>query len=68
MLLEVKNPEFQGQTKSKLGNPEVRAWVDQAVSETLTDYFTENPDVLKRVVQKILDAARAKLLLKKQES
>ena len=65
VAVRVKNPEFQGQTKSKLGNPEVRAWVDQAVSETLTDYFTENPDVLKRVVQKILDAARARIAAKK---
>ena len=65
VAVRVKNPEFQGQTKSKLGNPEVRAWVDQAVSETLSDYFTENPDVLKRVVQKILDAARARIAAKK---
>ena len=47
--VRVKNPEFQGQTKTKLGNPEVRAWVESIVSEKLTDYFTENPDVVKRV-------------------
>ncbi len=63
--VRVKNPEFQGQTKTKLGNTEVRAWVENVVSEKLTDYFTENPGVVKRVVQKIIDAARARVAAKK---
>lgn len=63
--VRVKNPEFQGQTKTKLGNAEVRAWVEGVVAEKLTDYFTENPNVVKRVVQKIIDAARARVAAKK---
>lgn len=63
--VRVKNPEFQGQTKTKLGNTEVRAWVENIVSEKLTDYFTENPTVVRRVVQKIIDAARARIAAKK---
>ena len=63
--VRVKNPEFQGQTKTKLGNPEVRSWVESVVAEKLTDYFTENPDVVKKVVQKIIEAARARVAARK---
>ena len=63
--LRIKNPEFQGQTKTKLGNQEVRSWVETVISEKLTDYFNENPDVVKRVIGKILDAARARIAAKK---
>lgn len=65
IAVKIKNPEFQGQTKSKLGNPEVRGWVETIVSEKLTNYFNENPDVVKSVVQKMVDAARARLAAKK---
>ncbi len=61
VAVRVKNPEFQGQTKTKLGNAEVRPWVETIVSQKLGDYFNENPDVVKRVVQKIVDAARARI-------
>lgn len=63
--VRVKNPEFQGQTKTKLGNPEVRSWVESIVAEKLNDYFTENPDVVKKVVQKIIEAARARVAARK---
>ncbi|SME91258.1 DNA topoisomerase (ATP-hydrolyzing) subunit B [Pseudobacteriovorax antillogorgiicola] len=63
--VRVKNPEFQGQTKTKLGNPEVRSWVESIVSEKLTDYFAENPDMLKKVIQKIIEAARARVAARK---
>lgn len=63
--IRIKNPEFQGQTKTKLGNAEVRPWVDSVVSEKLTDYLHENPDILKRVIAKIVDAARARIAAKK---
>jgi len=63
--VRIKNPEFQGQTKTKLGNPEVRAWVEASVSEKLTDYFNENPDIVRRVIQKIIEAARARVAAKK---
>lgn len=63
--VRVKNPEFQGQTKTKLGSAEVRPWVEQIVSEKLTDYFNENPAIVKRVITKIVDAARARLAARK---
>ena len=63
--VRIKNPEFQGQTKTKLGNPEVRGWVENCITEKLTDYLNENPDVVKRVVNKIIDAARARIAAKK---
>ena len=63
--IRIKNPEFQGQTKTKLGNTEVRPLVEQLVTEKLTSYFDENPEVGRRVVQKIIDAARARIAAKK---
>jgi DNA gyrase subunit B len=63
--VRIKNPEFQGQTKTKLGNAEVRPWVESIVGDTLTEYFEKNPNIVKRVVQKIVDAARARLAAKK---
>jgi DNA gyrase subunit B len=63
--VRIKNPEFQGQTKTKLGNAEVRPWVEALVTEKLTDYFNENPEDLKRVVAKIVDAARARIAARK---
>jgi DNA gyrase subunit B len=65
ITVRVKNPEFQGQTKTKLGNTEVRPWVEQLVTDKLTTYFDENPEVGKRIVGKIIDAARARLAAKK---
>ena len=56
----LKNPEFQGQTKTKLGNAEVRPWVESIVSDKLTEFFEKNPSIVKKVVQKIIDAARAR--------
>jgi DNA gyrase subunit B len=63
--VRIKNPEFQGQTKTKLGNAEVRPWVDSVSSDKLTQYFEQNPENLKAVVGKIIDAARARLAAKK---
>lgn len=65
IAVRIKNPEFQGQTKTKLGNPEVRTWVEQEVNEHLTNFFNENPGVLKRIVSKMVDAARARIAAKK---
>ncbi len=65
IAVRIKNPEFQGQTKTKLGNAEVRSWVDNLVSDKLTHYFDENPDIVKKIIQKIIDAARARLAAKK---
>jgi DNA gyrase subunit B len=65
IAVKVKNPEFHGQTKTKLGSPEVQPLVNQHVSEALTNYFNENPAVVRLVIQKIIDAARARLAAKK---
>ena len=65
IAVKVKNPEFQGQTKTKLGSAEVQPLVSQHVSEALTNYFNENPTVVRLVIQKIIDAARARLAAKK---
>ncbi|MFK7826498.1 MAG: DNA topoisomerase (ATP-hydrolyzing) subunit B [Oligoflexales bacterium] len=65
IAVKIKNPEFQGQTKTKLGNQEVRAWVETNVNEHLTNFLNENPDVVRKVVTKIIDAARARIAAKK---
>ena len=61
IAVRIKNPEFQGQTKNKLGNTEVKGWVEKLIGEKLGAYFEQNPEVVKRVVNKIIDAARARL-------
>ncbi len=58
--VKVQEPQFEGQTKTKLGNREVSAAVSQAVSEMLTDYLEENPDDAKIIVQKVILAAQAR--------
>ena len=65
IAVRIKNPEFQGQTKNKLGNSEVKGWVETIVGDKLTAYFEQNPDVVRRVVNKIIDAARARIAAKK---
>ncbi|WP_152287844.1 DNA topoisomerase (ATP-hydrolyzing) subunit B [Flavicella marina] len=58
--VKVQEPQFEGQTKTKLGNREVSAAVSQAVSEMLTDYLEENPNDAKSIVQKVILAAQAR--------
>ena len=58
--VKVAEPQFEGQTKTKLGNREVSSAVSQAVSEMLTDYLEENPDDAKTIVQKVILAAQAR--------
>jgi DNA gyrase subunit B len=58
--VKVQEPQFEGQTKTKLGNREVSAAVSQAVSEMLTDYLEENPADAKTIVQKVILAAQAR--------
>jgi len=58
--VKVAEPQFEGQTKTKLGNREVSASVSQAVSEMLTDYLEEHPDDAKIIVQKVIIAAQAR--------
>ncbi len=58
--VKVAEPQFEGQTKTKLGNREVSAAVSQAVSEMLTNYLEEHPDDAKIIVQKVVLAATAR--------
>jgi DNA gyrase subunit B len=60
LSLKMKNPQFEGQTKTKLGNSEIKGFVESIVNEQLSIYFEENPSVAKKIVTKILDAARAR--------
>lgn len=57
--VKVGNPEFEGQTKSRLGNPEVRSTVDGVVSRSLIDFFEFHPNVLSAVIDKALAAFAA---------
>ncbi|MBU8892746.1 MAG: DNA topoisomerase (ATP-hydrolyzing) subunit B [Bacteroidales bacterium] len=58
--IKVQEPQFEGQTKTKLGNSEVMGSVDQAVSESLTNYLEENPKDARIIVQKVILAATAR--------
>ncbi len=60
LSLKIKNPQFEGQTKTKLGNSEVKGIVESIVNDELSAYFEESPTVAKKIVLKILDAARAR--------
>ncbi|XP_034694441.1 DNA gyrase subunit B, chloroplastic/mitochondrial-like [Vitis riparia] len=63
--VKVPNPEFEGQTKTRLGNPEVRKVVDQTVQEFLTEYLELHPDVLDLILSKSLNALKAALAAKR---
>ncbi len=56
----MQEPQFEGQTKTKLGNTEVMGAVDQAVSSMLTNYLEENPKDARIIVQKVILAATAR--------
>jgi len=63
--VKVAEPQFEGQTKTKLGNRDVTSAVSQAVSEMLADYLEENPSDAKIIVQKVILAAQARHAAKK---
>jgi DNA gyrase subunit B len=58
--VRMQNPQFEGQTKTKLGNSEVKGIVESIVGEGLREYFEENPSVARRIVEKMLAASRAR--------
>ncbi|MCR4580251.1 MAG: DNA topoisomerase (ATP-hydrolyzing) subunit B, partial [Treponema sp.] len=63
--MKVPEPEFEGQTKEKLGNTEVRTIVDQIVKEKLTIYFEQNPATLEAILKKAIDEAKARIAARK---
>ena len=60
ILVKIPDPQFEGQTKNKLGNPELRGYVDKVMSEYFSYYLEENPAVAKNIIGKALLAARAR--------
>ena len=63
--MKVPEPEFEGQTKEKLGNTEVRTIVHQVITEKLTIYFEQNPVVLEAICKKAMDEAKARIAARK---
>ena len=60
ILVKLPDPQFEGQTKNKLGNPEIRGYVEQVLAEYLNYYLEEHPGIAKKVIGKALLAARAR--------
>ncbi len=58
--VKLPNPQYEGQTKSKLGNSEVKGLMETLVNEGLSVFFEENPSVAKAIISKVIDAARAR--------
>lgn len=58
--IKLSNPQFEGQTKTKLGNSEIKGLVETIVNERLGTFFEENPPIVKKIVEKALNAARAR--------
>jgi len=65
LSLKIPNPQFEGQTKTKLGNSEIKGYVDSLVTSVLAEYFEENPPIAKKIVAKVLESAKARLAAKK---
>ena len=63
--MRLQNPQFEGQTKTKLGNSEIRGFVESIVSAQLGEFFEENPSIAKKIIQKSLSAAQARSAAKK---
>ena len=63
--VKVKDPQFEGQTKGRLGNPEVKGAVEQIVGRSLTEFLEDNPDDAMRILDKAMTAARAREAAKK---
>ncbi len=60
ILVKLPDPQFEGQTKNKLGNPEIRGYVEQVMTEYLVYYFEEHPAIARKMIGKALLAARAR--------
>ena len=63
--IKIPDPQFEGQTKTKLGNSDIKGQVDSIVSAALSEFFEENPGIAKKITSKALDSAKARLAAKK---
>jgi len=63
--IKIPEPQFEGQTKTKLGNSEIKGFVDSFVTSALSTFFEEDPSTAKIIISKVLEAARARLAAKK---
>ena len=63
--MKIAEPQFEGQTKTKLGNSEVKGIVDSAVTTALSEFFEENPNIANKIVQKVVASAKAREAAKK---
>lgn len=63
--VKLTNPQFEGQTKTKLGNSEAKSFVQRVVTEKLGDWFDSHPSEAKNIIQKAIEASRARLAAKK---
>ncbi|MFH1801540.1 MAG: DNA topoisomerase (ATP-hydrolyzing) subunit B [archaeon] len=63
--IKIPEPQFEGQTKTKLGNSEVRGLVDSIVTSALAEFFEENPLIAKKIISKSYEAVKARLAAKK---
>jgi DNA gyrase subunit B len=63
--VRVPDPQFEGQTKTKLGNSEVKGYVEALTNERLGSYFEEHPTVARKILAKVIDAARARVAARK---
>jgi DNA gyrase subunit B len=63
--VKIPNPQFEGQTKMKLGNSEVKGIVESITNEHLTQFFEENPQIVRKILEKCIDTARARIAAKK---
>jgi DNA gyrase subunit B len=65
LSLKMQEPQFEGQTKTKLGNSEMKGFVDSAVTQALGEFFEENPAIARKITLKALDSAKARIAAKK---
>ena len=63
--VKLEEPQFEGQTKTKLGNSEMRGLVENMMKEKLSSYLEENPDVAKAIIEKAINASRARIAARK---
>ena len=63
--IKIPEPQFEGQTKTKLGNSEIRGLIDSIVTTALSEFFEENPAIARKIASKALESAKARLAAKK---